>query len=233
MTKTLNQWKIFFDSMNSKKMNLLNLGIFMLNVLLYLGLAGMYMSSGKVPYQCFYSCIWLTGAFMFFLRLFYNQVSLRFSKTLPCTKKLYTRYIWISFEVINFLPVLVWLILWPILAATGRDVSLFGFTFLLICVVHLIMSVALPFSAIVLMQEQEIKCFSLRFQKMGTMSKLLLYFFVLCSAFYGLYCILRGIIKNEIEIATGNWILLGGVLILIISCVLNRIIFNKMYEKIR
>ncbi|MCQ2574143.1 MAG: hypothetical protein MJ182_09625 [Treponema sp.] len=237
MTTTSVQWKIFFDSMNSKKMNLLDLGLFMFNALLNVFLAGLNLTEGKSPYNWLLGSIWMVGAFLFFLRLFYNQASLRFCKTLPCTKKLYTKYIWICFEVVNFLAVIEWIIMWIVLGTKGEDVTLFGIMFLFLCVIHLIMSVGMPFTAIILAQENKINTYN-GFQKMGTTVKLLFFLFLMLGGFSGIYWISKVLIINISETVldagiTGGWLLYVCICVLIMSCSLNKLMFNKLYEKYR
>lgn len=234
MTKTAVQWKIFYDSMNSKKINLIDLGLFIINSMLQIFQAALNLTRGRSPYNWILGSFWMVGAFLFFLRLFYNQASLRFCKTLPCTKKLYTRYIWICFEGVNTIVIIEWIVLWIVYSLTGKDVTMFGIMFLLSCIVHLILSVVMPFTVFTLSQETQINAYS-GVQKTGATLKLLLYIFMMCGGFAGIYMISKVVINNLMGMTLlGNSMIICACLcILGISCFLNKIMFNKLYEKIR
>ena len=232
MNKIRNQWKIFFDSMNSKIINLIDSGAFILNALVYQFLGADSLSKGNKPMYWMFSCIWFVGAFMFFLRLFYNQVSLRYSKTLPCTKKLYTKYISLCFEILNSLSVIAWLILWVIYWKLGKNVSMFGIVFLFVCIIHLFLSVGIPFTALILTQENKIT-FNGNLQKIGTVTKLLIVMALWVGGIIGIYKIMCIFINNAeffLSIAVVWLILICGILIAA-SFVCNRLLFNRIYKK--
>lgn len=232
MRKICNQWKIFFSSTNLPKTNLANMGLFMFNNLLSLFYGSLKLIWGESSFPLFLSFIWLELSLLWFLRLYYNQATPRFSKTLPCTKKLYTKYISISFEVINSLPLVEWLILWGIFGLLGKDVSRFRIMFLFISVIHLILSVGMPFITTILSQEEKMNSYG-GIRKMGTTIKLLSYEFLLMGSFGGLSLLSRFLSENAEYINQIPWCV--GILIfsclLLISFILNRMIFNKLYRR--
>lgn len=230
--KICNQWKIFFASTNSPKINFINMCLFMFNALLFQFTGGLRLVWEESPVHVLLSFLWLEGVFLYFLRLYYNQTSLRFSKTLPCTKKLYTKYISICFEVLNLIPLIEWLILWGIFRSLGNDVSKFGIMFLFLCVVHLILSVGMPFTTIILSQEKKINMYS-GMQKLGTAIKLLIYEFSLFGGFGGLFLLSNFLMKNVADYFSDitGWLICICVFIIITSCILNRVMFNKIYKK--
>ena len=127
-----------------------------------------------------------------------------------------------------------WVVMWIILGTKGDDVTMFGIMFLILCIVHLILSVIMPFTVFSLSQEPQINPYT-GVQKTGSTLKLLSCIFIMCGGFAGIYMISIIVINNVMGMT-----LLGDSLIICvclcflgISCFLNKIMFNKLYEKIR
>lgn len=231
MTKFLSEWKILFGNMNNVKNNVLAMCAFMFNVLLYTTMSYIRIGEGRDFYNWTYANIWLYGSLIFFMRLLYNRSMPRFVRSLPCSKKLFTRNINILFEAINSFVLIVHLILWCFFYRIKSTGNLFNYSYIFFfsCIMHFIFSVAFPCSAKLVQKESlaDLKGFNVNFG--------LLAFYVLVFVFSpALTLLMKFMLANEIVLFMDGGILFFVICFVIvgISCVLNRMMFNRLYEGI-
>lgn len=234
MRKQINEWKIFFGSMNGPKANVSAMIVFFLNSILCTLRAYQSMQNKTDMYHWTYGIVWLLGCYIFFIRLFFNRSTPRFSKTLPCTKKLYTRNISILFELLNTLNLLIGVIIWIILyrfPTEKTNLECFPILFLLSCVMHMLFSVLIPFTVKVIKQENKtnIEYSGLKNFNFG----ILFFYFAVLIVAIGLTILMKILIKTHVHMyLEGSFIffMICGVII-VASWIINWRIFYYLYER--
>lgn len=235
MTKSRNEWKILLGSMNSVSSNMFAFIVFYINVLLNLLNCSFRVAKTGDVFNWTLANIWMMGTCLFFLRLFYNKSSPRFAKTVPCTKKIYTKNISIAFELFNTGTLLFLGIYWFIFYIVGRDVHRIPLLFLISCIMHLVYSIGTPLATLTVRHEEKITM-KAAFIKNGKGVLNLIFPVCLIAFNMGASGLAERLFDSVVLFESGNiasMLLFAGLccFIIILSWVLNRKLFYYTYKK--
>ena len=235
MTKSRNEWKILLGSMNSVGTNLFAFIAFYINVLLNLLNCALRLSKTGDVFNWTLANIWMMGSCLFFLRLFYNKTSPRFTKTVPCAKKIYTRNLSIAFELFNTGALLFLAVCWCTFYVTGRNVHRIPLLFLITCIMHLVYSIGTPLASLTVRSEEKI---TMKTTMIKNGKGLLNFIFPVCLIAFnmGASGLAEKLFDSVVLIKLGNvysMLLFAGIccFLIILSWVLNRILFYYVYKK--
>ena len=235
MTKSRNEWKILLGSMNSVGANMFAFIVFYINVLINLLNCSIRVAKTGDVFQWTLANIWMMGTCLYFLRLFYNKASPRFAKTVPCTKKIYTKNISIAFELFNTGTLLFFAVWWFIFYVTGRDVHRIPVLFLMSCIMHLAYSIGTPLATLTVRNEEKI---TMKTTMIKNGKGVLNFIFPVCLIAFNLGAsgLAERMFESVVLIEAGNiysMLLFAGIccFIIILSCALNRILFYYVYKK--
>ena len=235
MTKSRNEWKILLGSMNSVGSNMFAFIAFYFNVLLNLFNCSIRISKTGDVFQWTLANIWMMGTCLYFLRLFYNKTSPRFAKTVPCTRKIYTRNISIAFELFNTGALLFLAVCWIIFYMSGRKVHRIPLVFLISCIMHLVYSIGTPLATLTVRCEEKI---TMKTSMIKNGKGLLNFIFPAWVIAFNLGAsgLAERLFDSVVLVESGNiasMLLFAGLccFIIILSLVLNRKLFYYTYKK--
>lgn len=191
-----------------RKIDELNLGIFWINM-----------------------CVFWSGSCLYFLRIFYGRDNPRFSKTLPCSKKIYTRNISVLFELINSLVIIAYLITWFIFYNQGKQKEFVSLLFFMTCIIHFLISLFCPLMVKEIYKERWSKYGNNRIGKDNI--SFLMEYFVLVGIFVVFDYLFHIAVKNNLVFLFSTGPVYWGtcVFILAASFVCNRLLFNRAYKR--
>lgn len=231
MTKNKNEWKILFDSISEKYFLITALvtnGFMVVFTMFALALQLAKTGNSKMIFN---SGVFIIFVLMSFIGFFFNRSSYKFSKTLPSTKKIYTRNMSIIFELLNSISLVSWIVLWIIFSAIGKDVQLFAFVFFIYCLIFLVISVLMPFTAKAYVTEPKptLKHISKKYLKIiKIIIEEAFYFLLFLSISEFFNKIIQSIDLQFFSVNILFFIICG--LIILLSCYLNRLVWKNVYK---
>lgn len=232
MKNKKNEWRLMTASINPIKMHIFGFIVFILYAVLFV-IIGLLRKTDELNLGAFWigMCIYWSGSCLFFLRIFYGRENPRFSKTLPCSKKMYTKNISVIFELISSLVIIAYLTTWFILYNQGKQKEFVSLLFFMTCIIHFLISIFCPLVVKDIYKERWSKYGNNRIGK-ENLSFIIKYF-----TFVGIFVVFDYLfhiaVKNNLVFLFSTGPVYWGICIFILaaSFVCNRLLFNRAYKR--
>lgn len=228
--KSRAEWNILINSTNTKAMNIFAIVAFGINALLYtyVGITRSFKDN-KLDSYTVLGFLWAISVFVSFFRMFYQGNSNCLAKTLPNSRRIYTKKIPVIFLLMNlsFIPVILPVYLYH--NAKGTDTSVVLLVILIYCAFT--MAMALCVGKII----QILSHVSVTESLFGTVTKWtwqLLFVFVAAFSAIGLLAFLLAHFQEDVIYFFEAYPLIYAILcavLLICSWVVTLKTFKKLY----
>ncbi len=164
--KSRAEWNILINSTNTKSMNIFGVIIFSINAFLYtlLGVRNSF-TDNKIDWYIIFSFCWISCSYVYFFRLFYNRETNCLAKTLPNTKKIYTKKLPTIFCLITSSVEILLGIAYLISYLQEKTNPIFYLIFLLYCCFHLLVAFEIKLLITSISHEQPITMWGTGFTK--------------------------------------------------------------------